>query len=87
MLPATRMKIAAATKKQFLWLTCANKSSSEVCEAAFARNTDEQLKTGYRCDPTSKSNLKIIAKKVKLIHGASHHMNWKKTGRVKRVRL
>ena len=29
--------------------------------------TDEQLKTGYRCDPTSKSNLKIIAKKVILI--------------------
>ena len=83
------MKIAAATKKQFLWLTCTNKGSSEACEAALPAQgiTDEQLKTGYRCDPTSKSNLKIIAKKVILIHGASHHMNWKKTGRVKRVRL
>ena len=29
--------------------------------------TDEQLKTGYRCDPTSKSNLRIIAKKDILV--------------------
>ena len=29
--------------------------------------TDEQLKTGNRCDPTSKSNLRIIAKKDILI--------------------
>ena len=74
MLPATRMKIAAATKKQFLWLTCTNKGSSEVCEAALRAQgiTDEQLKTGYRCDPTSKSNLKIIAKKVIAASAQAH---------------
>ena len=58
------MRIAAETKKQFLWLTCTNKGSSEVCEAALRVQgiTEEQLKAGYPCDPTSKSKLRIIAK-------------------------
>ena len=63
------MKIAAATKKQFLWLTCTNKGSSEVCEAALRVQgiTEEQLKAGYPCDPTSKSKLRVIAKPGVLI--------------------
>ena len=59
------MQIAEETKKQFLWLTCTNKGYSEVCEAALRAQgiTDEQLDKGYPCNPASKSNLPIIAKK------------------------
>ena len=63
------MQIAAASKKHFQWLTCTNKGASEVCEAALRAKgiTDEQLEAGYPCDPTSKSKLRIIAKKGILI--------------------
>ena len=57
------MQIAAKTGKHFAWLTCTNRGSSEVCEAALRAKgiTQEQLDWGYPCDPTSKSKLGIVA--------------------------
>ena len=59
------MQIAKEKKTNFMWLTCTNKGASEVCEAALRANgiTDKQLESGYRCDPSSKSNLPIVAVK------------------------
>lgn len=48
----------------FVWLTCTNRGASEVCEAAveLVGITKPMLETGFFCDPTSKSFLRIVAK-------------------------
>ena len=46
------------------WLTSTNRGSATVCEAALALLgiTQKDLDTGYLCDPTSKSSLRILAR-------------------------
>ena len=52
-------------KHAFLWLTCTNAGAEEVCAAALWVNgiTEEDLEMGYLCDPTSKSGLRILARR------------------------
>ena len=63
------MQLAAKTGKHFAWLTCTNRGAAEVCEAALRvlSVTQEQLDWGYPCDPTSKSRLRIVAKRGVLL--------------------
>ena len=61
----TGMRLAKEAQEPFAWLTCTNKGASEVCKAALTLEgvTDDQLASGYPCDPTSKSDLDIVFKK------------------------
>ncbi len=63
------MDIARESGKPFQWLTSTNKGAAEVCRAALRslQVTEEELKSGYSCDPASKSDLRIVAKKGLLI--------------------
>ena len=63
------MQLAKEKNKHFAWLTCTNKGASDVCEAALRvlEVTEEQLRSGYPCDPSSKSRLRIVAKKGMLL--------------------
>ena len=63
------MQIAAEKGKHFYWLTCTNRGASEVCEAALRVKgiAEEELHWGYPCDPSSKSKLRIVAKKGVLL--------------------
>ena len=58
------MSKAEVAGEPFVWLTATNRGASEVCEAALelAGITKLMLETGYFCDPTSKSSLRIVAK-------------------------
>ena len=58
------MSKAQVAAEPFVWLTATNQGASEVCEAALelAGITKLMLETGYFCDPTSKSSLRIVAK-------------------------
>ena len=62
---ASGMQLAEDAGEPFTWLTCANSGSSEVCEAAlrFMGVSEDELASGYFCDPTAKSNLRIVAKR------------------------
>jgi hypothetical protein len=55
---------ARTADELFVWLTCTNRGASEVCEAALelVGITKPMLETGFFCDPTSKSSLRIVAK-------------------------
>ncbi len=59
------MELAELHKEPFTWLTTTNKGASEVCEAALDHKglTAAELATGYLCDPTSKSELRILARR------------------------
>ena len=48
----------------FTWLTATNRGTHEVCEAALRvlEVSEEELAGGFKCDPTSKSTLRIVAK-------------------------
>ena len=63
------MELAKKTGKHFSWLTCTNRGAAEVCEAALRvlGVTQEELDWGYPCDPTSKSRLRIVAKRGVLL--------------------
>ena len=56
--------LAEEAKEPFAWLTCTNAGASEVCKAALTLVgvTDNDLKDGYFCDPTTKSDLRIVAR-------------------------
>ena len=58
------MQIAEKTGKPFTWLTATNRGSHEICEAALRvlEVSQEELAGGFKCDPTSKSTLPIVAK-------------------------
>ena len=58
------MDIARKTGKPFTWLTATNAGTSHVCEAALRvlEVPTAELERGYLCDPTSKSDLRIVAK-------------------------
>ena len=58
------MRLAAEKHEPFTWLTCTNEGAAEVCRAAL-RNMgfgDAELAGGYLCDPTTKSDLRILAR-------------------------
>ena len=61
--------IQESTGEPFVWLTSTNKGAAEVCEAALACEGiyEADLKTGYLCDPNSKSHLNILARPGLLI--------------------
>ena len=54
---ARGLKLREQRGEPFAWLTCTNKGSSEVCQAALRLHgiCDEQLAKGYPCDPTTQS--------------------------------
>lgn len=58
------MALADNSTEPFLWLTCTNRGASEVCEAALelAGITRSELESGFFCDPTTESKLRIVAK-------------------------
>ena len=46
----------------FTWLTTTNRGAAEVCEAAIRNNgVWERISEGYASDPTSKSDMRIVA--------------------------
>ena len=49
----------------FTWLTCTNAGAAEVCLAALQLRGigEDVLATGYPCDPVSKSNLRVLARR------------------------
>ena len=51
-------------REPFAWLTCTNAGASEVCKAALnlLGVTEEDLASGYFCDPSTKSDLRIVAR-------------------------
>ena len=59
------MPLAEEAQQPFAWLTCTNKGARGGYRAALdlAGVTEEELDTGYYCDPTSKSDLRIVFKK------------------------
>ena len=61
---ATGMAIQKRTGDIFVWLCSTNAGAAEVNKAALDLQgiTDEDLATGYACDPASKSDTPIVAK-------------------------
>lgn len=61
---AEGMRLAEEADIPFTWLTVTNAGASEVCRAALklVGLTEAELRGGYDCDPTSKSDLRIVAK-------------------------
>ena len=59
------LEMAEKEKKVFTWLTSTNRGSQTVCEAALVLLgiTEKDLEKGYLCDPTSKSSLRILARR------------------------
>ena len=59
------MELAKKEHQPFAWLTCTNQGVSQVCKAALDLEgvTEEEVDSGYFCDPTSKSDLGIVFKK------------------------
>ncbi len=59
------MELAEKQKQPFQWLTTTNYGASAVCEAALRciGVGQAELDSGYLCDPTTKSDLRIVAKK------------------------
>ena len=52
----------------FYWLTSTNRGASEVCAAALrCIAVVKEAESGYLCDPTTKSTLRIVANKGILI--------------------
>jgi hypothetical protein len=58
------LELAKEKNTVFTWLCSTNRGSNDVCKAALAVGgvSMEDHEGGYRCDPTSKSNLKILAR-------------------------
>ena len=50
--------------KPFTWLTCTNEGAAEVCQAALGTMgiREAELADGYICDPSTKSQLRILAR-------------------------
>ena len=61
---ARGMALAKEKGEPFSWLTCTNRGAAEVCEAALSLVgvTAADLAQGAYCDPTTKSELRIVAK-------------------------
>ena len=53
-----------STGKVFTWLTCTNAGAADVCRAALQLQGigEDDLATGYSCDPASKSDLRVLAR-------------------------
>ena len=63
------MAIGIERKMRFHWLCTTNDGASQVCLAALRLRgiTDADLASGYLCDPTTKSELRILARSGLLI--------------------
>jgi len=61
---AEGMRLADIEKQPFSWLTTTNEGASEVCQAALTLLSvgPAEIATGYLCDPSTKSTLRIVAK-------------------------
>ena len=61
---ARGMALAKEKGEPFSWLTCTNRGAAEVCEAALSLVgvTAADLAQGAYCDPTTRSELRIVAK-------------------------
>ena len=59
------MELAEKAKQPFQWLTTTNYGASAVCEAALrcVEVSQAELDSGYRGDSSTKSDLRIVAKK------------------------
>ena len=59
------MRIVRESGRPFLWFTATNAGAAEVSRAAlrYLGISDEELEEGYLCDPTSKSGLRILARR------------------------
>ena len=59
------MELAKAKNEVFRWLCTTNNGASQVCEAALEDLgiSKADLDTGYPCDPSTKSDLPILARK------------------------
>ena len=66
---AAGMKLAEQAGEPFSWLTCANSGASDVCTSALSvlGISAEELASGFLCDPATKSELRILARKGILI--------------------
>jgi hypothetical protein len=60
---AIGMEMAEETNDGFTWLTATNAGAGEVCEAALHNLgiTAEDIRSGFLCDTTTKSTLRILA--------------------------
>ena len=58
------MELAKEAGEPFAWLNCTNAGAAEVCKAALRHKgiTGEELQSGYFPDPTTKSDLRILAR-------------------------
>ena len=58
------MALEQDTGDAFIWLTCTNAGAADVCRAALRIQGigEEDLDTGYLCDPASKSTLRVLAR-------------------------
>ena len=58
------MQLQEESKEPFAWLTCTNRGAAEVSSAALRVKgvSKEELDKGYLCDPTTKSDLRILAR-------------------------
>ena len=56
--------LAEETGHPFTWLCHNNKGAADVCQAALSNMgiTSEELASGFLCDPSSRSGLRILAK-------------------------
>ena len=59
------MRLAAEEGEPFTWLTTTNHGAALVCAAALEGIgvSTEELAAGYLCDPTTKSDLRILARR------------------------
>jgi len=66
---ALGMKLADEASQPFSWLSCTNKGASDVCTAALSVMgiSAGDLTSGFLCDPATKSDLRILARKGILI--------------------
>ena len=60
----TGEELAAIRKEPFTWLCVTNKGAAEVCQAALRTHgiSQKDLDDGYLCDPSTKSDLRILAR-------------------------
>ena len=66
---ALGMKLADQAGEPFSWLSCTNKGALDVCTAALSVMgiCAGDLTAGFLCDPATKSDLRILARKGILI--------------------
>ena len=66
---ARGMELAKIAGEPFSWLTCTNSGASDVCTAALSvlGISLSDVASGFLCDPSAKSDLRILARKGVII--------------------